>query len=240
MSISKYSILFIFLTLLILLSPLASGNNTELLSDKGISISEQIQKGREFSIFITISNPYDAIITGNLSLIVPAYFEIQSSPTIPINLGPHSSQTYSFIARPTLIRNNLLSVDFFKTFAVGASPGKHKLYFNINYGYNGTIQSDTYPFEILVVSSYLSLLPACIIGGLLGSILKILTKENDLKKLISSGISGWRPLLWGFIGAVLAILIQPFGEIYNFQGAILLGTTIGYLGSSVIEDILKR
>ena len=165
---------------------------------------------------------------------------MQESPIIPITLAPNSRQTYSFVARPILIKNPF-SLDFLKTLALGASPGTNKLYFNINYEYNGISLSETCPFEILVVSSYISLLSAAIVGGLLGSILKLLTKEGDLKLLFKKeNVSKWRPLLWGVLGASLSILIQPFGKIYDFQGAMLLGATIGYLGSSVIEDLLNR
>jgi len=240
MLISKYAILMLVLAILLLPSPCTSDNTTKLLNDEDICTSQHIQKGRDFTIFITISNPYDATITGNLSLIIPAYFEIQKSPMMPITLAPNSRQTYDFIVRPTLIKNPF-SLDFLKTLALGASPGTNKLYFNINYEYKGISLSDTCLFEILVVSSYISLLSAAIVGGLLGSFLKLLTKEEDLKLLFKKeNVSKWRPLLWGVLGASLSILIQPFGKIYDFQGAMLLGATIGYLGSSVIEDLLAK
>ena len=245
MLISKYAILMFVLAMLLLSSPCTSDNNTKVLNGEDIHTSQYIQKGREFTIFITISNPYDATITGNLSLITPAYFEVQEPHIIPITLTPNSRQTYSFVARPILFKN-LVPLEFLKTLALGASPGTNKLYFNINYEYNGISPSDTCPFEILVVSSYISLLPAAIVGGLLGSILKVLTKEGGLKLLFKKplfkkeNVSKLRPLLLGVLGASLSILIQPFGKIYDFQGAMLLGAAIGYLGSSVIEDLLAR
>lgn len=240
MLIRKSAILLLFLSMLLLLSPLASGDNTKLLNDEAISTSQHIQKGRYFSSFVTISNPHNATITGNLSLITPAYFEIQDSDTIPITLPPNSSQTYTFISRPILIRSHFY-IDFLNTFAIGASPGENTLHFNINYKYNEISRGETQPLEIQVVSSYLSLLLAAINGGLLGGFLKILTIEKNLNLCIKhENISKLRPLLWGFFGAILAVLIQPFGKIYNFEGAMLLGATIGYLGSSVMEDLLNR
>ena len=235
----KHITILIVLALLLLSSFCASAVNAKLLNDDSISTSQHIQKGRYFSTFITITNPYDAPITGNLSLITPTYFEIQDSDTKPITLSPNSSQTYTFIARPILIRDNS-HIDFLKSFAFGASPGNNNLHFNLNYKYNEIDLSETQPFEIKVVASYLSLLLAAINGGLLGSFLKLLTMKRDLSFIKNRNISTFRPLVWGFVGAILAILVQPFGKIYTFEGAMLLGATIGYLGSSVAEDLLDK
>ena len=223
-------------------------NNYYLLTEKDISTSyPQVQKGRIFTIYATLRNPYDSTITGNLSLLVPSYFEINGSSNKPFTLGPHSNQTFFFEARPILIRKDINILDLMRTSAIGVPSGKGKLYFNINYRYNNGSSSsssskgESCPFKILLVSSYITLYLGAILGGALGSFLKILTIEKDLKISLSRNeISKWRPLIWGVGAALLAILIQPLGEVPNFQEAILLGATIGYLGSSVLEDIIAR
>ena len=112
------------------------------------------------------------------------------------------------------------------------------MYFDIDYEYKGSSIGESSSFVILVIPSYITLFLASVFGGVLGSFLKILTIEKDLKVL--KNISKWRPLLWGVLAASLAILIQPLGGIYTFQGAILVGAAIGYSGSSILEDMLAR
>ena len=241
MFLSRYTILMSILALLLLsLSSCASDNSTKLISEKDISVrsSDYTQKGREFTVFATLRNPYDYTITGNLTLLTPVYFEIDGSPIRAFTIGPYSSQTFRFNATPILIRENIGIFNFINTWSLGALSGKNKLYFNIDYGYKGSSIAESCSFVILVIPSYITLFLASVFGGVLGSFLKILTIEKDLKVL--KNISKWRPLLWGVLAASLAILIQPLGGIYTFQGAILVGAAIGYSGSSILEDMLAR
>jgi ABC-type oligopeptide transport system substrate-binding subunit len=57
MFLSRYAILMFILALLLLsLSSCASNNSTKLLSEKDISVSsDYTQKGREFTVFATLS-----------------------------------------------------------------------------------------------------------------------------------------------------------------------------------------
>ncbi|NQE44956.1 hypothetical protein C5S31_02880, partial [ANME-1 cluster archaeon GoMg2] len=213
-------------------------NNHCLLTEKDISLSsDHIQKGREFTIYVTLRNPYNSTITGNLSLLVPSYFKVEEAKNKPFTLEPHSNKTLFFKARPLLFRQGIGPTNLITTSVIGAPPGKGKLYFNINYTYNdeSKSKSDTCPFEIKVVSAYISLFIAAAFGGILGSFLKELTKGKN-----KVGILKWRPLLWGFLAAILVISIQPLGESSTHQGAILLGAGIGYLGSSIVDDIIGK
>ena len=220
-------------------------NNYYLLTEKDISTSYlHVQKGRKFMIYATLRNPSDSNITGNLSLLLPTYLEVIGPQNKSFTLGPYSNHTLYFEARPILIRKGIDIPNLIKTSEIGIPSGKVKLYFNINYSYNhgsSSSKGESCPFTILLVPSYISLYLGAILGGALGSFLKILTIEKDLKISLSrSEISKWRPLIWGVGAALLVILIQPPGKVPNFQEAILLGATIGYLGSSILEDIIGK
>jgi hypothetical protein len=152
-------------------------------------------------------------------------------PSVKVKLQPGNSTLYEFKLRT---KQSLLF-----------TPSVYNLNFQIQYKMEDVINHDTVKYQLNVRSPLKALIWGSIAGSYVGTLLRslhdgaqitFLPKNQFLVSLVSSAL----------LGAVLVIAfarkkdVQPFISIEDFWGGFFVGFLAGYVGKSLLKQILPN
>jgi hypothetical protein len=228
----------------------------------------QLEAGRNTSIFLLITNPYDVPVT-----------IVSAQTKVPVDFKDASQSSHSFWkgiweaakseadlaklqvvsgvsisdesnaglpqTQVTLQPGNTTIYEFkLRTKqSLFFTPSVHNLNAQVQYEMNGTTNYDTVKYQLNIRAPLKALIYGSLVGSLVGTILRFTHASEQMPEIRTFGFL--ISLVAGMLlAAVLVIAFarkkdaQPFITIEDFWGGFFIGFLAGYVGKSLLTPLL--
>lgn len=223
----------------------------------------QLEAGRNTSISLLITNPYDVPVKiVNAQTKVPVEFKESSQVSFwkriwnqaeeevnredlqvvaGVSLSEESKN--GDVKSPVILQPGNTTIYEFRLRTKQAlffTPAVYNLNAQVQYEMNGTTNHDTVRYQLNIRAPLKALISGSVIGSIVGTTLRLINQPEQ-----TTNLKFYLPFLAGIlIGSVLVIAFarkkdaQPFITIEDFWGGFFIGFLAGYVGKSMLDSLL--
>ena len=125
------------------------------------------------------------------------------------------------------------------------TPAVHNLNAQVQYEMNNTINHDTVKYQLNIRAPLKALICGSVIGSIFGTLLRVIIGKTETSNYFETKF--YLPFIAGIlVGTVLVIAFarkkdaQPFITIEDFWGGFFIGFIAGYVGESLLDSIIPK
>lgn len=232
--------------------------------------TSQLEAGRNTSIFLLITNPYDVPVNilsaqpkvpvhfkdtaGDISFWEEAWeiekreMSLENKKTVSGSTLIGDSKNEELPTKVTLQPGNTIIYEFkLRTRqTIFFTPAVHNLNAQVQYEMGGTINHDAVKYQLNIRAPFKALIYGSVIGSIVGTLLRFTNEAIALKGSIFVPEFYLSIVTGILIGAVLVIAFarkkdaQPFITIEDFWGGFFIGFLAGYVGKSMLDTLVSK